>query len=125
MRNTIQDSTTIIDEVAPSGGVVSGVGYVIGNRFGVAVATVAENQRAQFRTCGIVSLPKGTGGSSAFTAGQRVWWDNTNKICVNASATGRFLIGTAAGLGLDFGSGAADANATVTVQLDGTAVVAV
>lgn len=122
---TIQDGGDFIEVIAPSGGVVSGQPYVVGNVFGVAQITAAQGERVTLRRRGIVTLPKATGGSTAFTANQRVWWHNTNRNCVNASAQGLFMIGTAAGIGLDYGTGGADGNTTLTVLLDGITVVAV
>lgn len=72
--------------------VSSGGGYLHGARFGVVLADVASNGTAALLTEGLVAVDKATG--VAFTAGQRVFWDNTN-FNVNGTTTGQYNVGIA------------------------------
>jgi predicted RecA/RadA family phage recombinase len=79
MRNYQQEGETVT-LTAPSGGVVSGVGYVIGSMFVVATSTVAETLPFEGQTDGIFVMPKAASGSGkAFTEGEAVFWNNTLK----------------------------------------------
>lgn len=68
-----------LDLVAPTGGVESGKGYLIGTLFVVAQQTVAAG--ATFVGCvmGVFALPKT--GSQAWAEGQKVYWDRANARC--------------------------------------------
>lgn len=101
--------------VAPSGGVTGGVGYVLGATFVVAAASAAVGESFAGRRVGVVRLPKATG--AAITQGQQVWWDDSAKQVRNATATGRFPIGTA-------NLAAASADTEVLVILSGMPTVA-
>jgi predicted RecA/RadA family phage recombinase len=113
MRNYVGtgDQITV---TAPAGGVTTGVGYVIGAIFCVAIATAAATRSFAARRTGIVSLPKPAG---AITEGARLWWNNTTKQVATATATGLFPIGAA-------GAAAISAAPTVEVVLDGIATIA-
>lgn len=84
----------IIDLTAPSGGVTVGLFYLIGAILVMANVTAAEGElfagvpRGLFDECA-----KATG--SAWTEGQKVYWDDTNKR-FTATATGNTLVGFAA-----------------------------
>lgn len=105
------------EQVAPAGGVVAGLGYVIGgNLFVVAEGDAAAAANFVGIKRGVVRLPKNT--TEAVSAGARVWWDNTAKTIRNASAAGRFLVGVAEAAEV---AGAAFCD----VMLDGVNVVAV
>lgn len=117
MKNLVQVGDTL-DLTAPSGGVTGGVGYVIGsNTFVVAESTVAAGLTFQGRRTGVVRLPKATGSSTAITAGNNVWWDNTAKNVRHATGTGRFPIGMAV-------AAAGDDATEVLVILTGVSTVA-
>lgn len=106
-----------VEVVAPGGGVTAGLGYVIGNGlFVVAEGTAAATVNFVGLKKGRVRLPKNT--SDALTQGNKVYWDNTAKEVRAASATGRFLIGTATKTQLA-------AETTADVELDGISVTAV
>ena len=115
MKNFIQPSI-VLDFIAPVGGVVSGVGYVVGNRFFVATTTAAAGALVPGARVGTFRLPKNA--TEAATAHQIAYWDDTAKAVRNATGAGRFIIGTINETRL-----AADTYADVT--LDGTLVVAI
>jgi predicted RecA/RadA family phage recombinase len=108
MKNFIQrgDMVTV---TAPTGGVTSGQGMLIGNLFGVAATTVAEGESVEIATVGVYELPKLV--SAVIAAGARVAWDDTAKQVV-LPGTGMMTIGIAT---LAAGNGVA----TLRVRLDG------
>lgn len=92
MKNYVQHGDTL-DLVAPSGGVVSGVAYLIGTIFAVAVVSAAEGATFAGRLTGVYTLPKATG--EAWTQGAALYWDNTNKRLTTTSS-GNTKVATAA-----------------------------
>jgi len=90
MKNYIQDGEKLT-LVAPSGGVTSGTGYVIGAIFAVAEGDAVATANFVGATEGVFSLPKATGGTGS--QGGKVWFNNSTKACLFASATGLFEIG--------------------------------
>lgn len=117
MRNGIQDGKAMTF-TAPSGGVVSGTPVLIGALLVVPVTTNAEGERFAGETEGVIQHTKV--GSQAWTEGQKIFWDNTNKRFTNASATGLFPCGVAA----EAVSNAAG-NTLGKVRLDGVTLTAV
>lgn len=103
--------------VAPTGGVVAGLGYVIGAVFAVAQHSADQTKPFEGKTDGVWKLPKDGGGSLNFTAGEKVFWDNTAKLC-KKTASGYFMIGRAI-------AAAANGDTLVYVKLDDVAVTAV
>jgi len=75
MKNFSQPGDTI-DVAAPSGGLVSGLGFFIGSLFGVAVATVAENLIGALVVEGVVEIAKLS--TDNMTLGLKVNWNDTN-----------------------------------------------
>jgi predicted RecA/RadA family phage recombinase len=110
MKNFIQRGD-MITVTAPTGGVTSGQGVLVGNLFGVAATTAAEGESVEAATVGVYELPKLA--SAVIAAGARVAWDDTAKQVVLPGA-GMVPIGIAT---LAAGNG----NATVRVRLDGIA----
>ncbi len=108
MKNYVQEGR-MITIAAPTGGVTSGDGVVIGALFGVARKTAAAGETVTIATEGVFDLPKLA--SAVITAGDKVSWDDTAKQ-VNLPGTGRYPIGTAIEAS---GNGAI----TVRVRLDG------
>ncbi len=106
MRNYIQPGMSITVP-APTGGVVSGDGVLIGNLFGVAQHDAAEGADLELLTEGVVELPKAAG--LAISVGDRLFWDPTNKE-VNTTAAGQVCVGVAV-------APAADADPTVRLKL--------
>lgn len=110
MHNFIQPGN-VLGLTAPSGGVVSGLGYQIGSLFVVATDTIAEDLEFQGQISGVIDLVKTT--SQAWTEGQLLYWDDgTSKVTSVAGAN--LLVGVAS---RDAGS----SDATGRVRLNGTA----
>ena len=79
MRNFVQEGDRLTF-TAPVGGVVSGTGYMIGGLLAVATSTGSAGLPFEAQTVGVIEMPKAAAGSGkAFTEGERVWWDDTNK----------------------------------------------
>ena len=113
MKTYIQPGDTIT-ATAPTGGLLSGQGAVIGAIFGVAAFDAAQGDPVELVTRGVFTLPKSAG---VIEEGAAVWWDDAAKTVENASDTDLFPIGICVG-------GAADDDATCAVRLDGVAVAA-
>jgi predicted RecA/RadA family phage recombinase len=110
MKNFIQTGA-MITVPAPSGGVASGQGVIVGGLFGIAATTAPEGTNVEIATTGVYDLPKAP--ATVFALGDRVAWDDTGKV-IATPAAGLFLIGiaiTAVGNGVT----------TVRVRLDGVA----
>ncbi len=75
MKNYLRDGDRI-PLTAPTGGVVAGRGYLIGDLFVVAVATAAAGVTFTAQTEGVIEHAKTAG--QALTEGAAVYWDNTN-----------------------------------------------
>lgn len=110
MKNFIQrgDSMTF---TAPTGGVVSGGAYKIGQLLVVAGSTAAAGARFAGAAVGVFELPKVS--AQAWTEGALIYWDNTAKLCTTVS-TSNLLIGCAA-------DSAANPSSTGIVRLNGNA----
>jgi predicted RecA/RadA family phage recombinase len=113
MKNFIQRGD-VITVAAPTGGVTSGQGVLVGNLFGVVAKTAAEGESVEIAMVGVYELPKLA--SAVIAAAARVAWDDTAKEVVLPS-TGMVPIGVATAAA---GNGAA----TVRVRLDGVATAA-
>ncbi len=113
MQNYIQNGH-VITVAAPTGGIASGEGLILGNIFGVAAYSAAEGDPVELATTGVYKLPKAT--AAVLTVGARVAWDNTAKN-INVPDTGRFPVGIAT-------EAAGNGITSVTVRLDGVGTVA-
>lgn len=71
----------------------SGQGAQIGSLFGVAVGDVLSGAEGQFLTEGVFSLAKTS--AQAWTEGQKLYWDNSNKR-LDSDGTVGMLVGVAA-----------------------------
>mgnify|MGYP000901228002 CR=1 FL=1 len=89
----------------------SGQGALVGAIFGVALSTVANGVAGEFSTEGVWELAKTS--AQAWTAGARVFWNTSTKVCDSDPTTGPF-IGTAV-------EAAADPSSTGIVRLNGSA----
>lgn len=78
---------------APTGGVVTGLGYQIGKLFVVACGTAAEAAEFEGQVTGVCDLVKTT--SQAWTEGQALYWDDSAKK-VTSTAGANLHIGVAA-----------------------------
>ena len=70
----------VLTLVAPSGGVVSGRGYVIGGAggrlFAIALTSADENKHFEGKVTGVFEMPKATHDTTkAFAAGETVYYD--------------------------------------------------
>jgi predicted RecA/RadA family phage recombinase len=98
MRNYIQPGHALT-LIAPYD-VVSGDGLLIGSIFGVASHDALSGAEVEAQLTGVLDLAKVA--SQAWTAGAKVYWDNTAKRATTV-ASGNTLIGVAV---LAVGSGA-------------------
>lgn len=108
MKNYVRDGDRI-PLVAPSGGVVSGNGYKIGDLFVVALFSAAQGAEFTGVADGVFALPKAATITPA--PGVKLYWDDTAKNVTTTSASNT-LIGVHAG---KVAAGAADA--TLPVRL--------
>ena len=88
MENLLLEND-MLPVVAPYA-VASGAGVLVGGIFGVAAHAAANGATVTIATEGVFTLPKATG--SAWTSGQRLFWDDTNKVVTHVS-TSNFNIG--------------------------------
>lgn len=91
--NYIQPGDTM-EYTAPAGGVTKGVGVMIGAQLVIAIDTAAAGAAFRGKAVGVWSHAKAA--SQAWTEGQAVYWDNTNKVFSNVATVGFFRAGTAA-----------------------------
>jgi len=110
MKNFVQHGKTCTF-TAPYD-VSSGDGFLVGSIFAVANADAKSGEEVEGDCEGVFDLTRETGASTNFTAGTKVYWDNTNKRTTK-TATSNTLIGAAL---LD----AAVDDATARVRLNGT-----
>lgn len=106
MKNFVQNGD-IITVPAPSGGVTSGDGVLIGSLFGVAQATAAATVPVAIKTRGVFTLPKTS--AQAWTVGALIYWDASEDECTTVD-TDNTVIGVAVAV-------AANPSATGTVLL--------
>lgn len=91
MKNFIHEGQ-MVPVPAPSGGVVSGAGVLVGSIFGVAAYTAAQGDPVELATVGVFDLPKVSG--TAFTVGAPLFWDTTPGRLTTVAADG-VLVGVA------------------------------
>lgn len=108
MNNFIQPGE-VQTFTAPSGGVVSGTVYKIGQVVCVAAADVAQTLPFEGKIRGVFTLPKAT--SQSWTEGALLYWDDSAKKFTTTSGGNR-LAGHAV-------EAADSADTTGTVYLDG------
>lgn len=111
MKNFKQDGK-VLDLTAPSGGVVAGQAYKIGQLLVVATVSAAETEIFAALTEGVVELPKTS--AQAWTEGALIYWDPSPGEATTATTAGNHLIGTAV-------AAAANPSATGLVKLLGHA----
>lgn len=92
MKNFVQPGE-MLDLTAPSGGVTSGVGVLIGAIFAVASVTAAEDEVFAGAVRGVFDLAAATHASTqGMAVGDTAYWDNSAKT-VTKTATGNQAIG--------------------------------
>lgn len=95
-KNLVKNEGRYLELTAPSGGVVSGGGYFIGDSlFVVALGDAAQGEKFIGDTEGVWELKKNSGDS--FTVGDQVFWDDSAKECIDTSGSGLKDIGVAVG----------------------------
>lgn len=92
-RNKAYQEGGILQVTAPAA-VLSGAGVQVGQIFGIAETDAALSATVNIDTEGVFDIAKATGGSNAFAAGDRVFWDNT-LFNVTPVAAGNLEIGYA------------------------------
>ena len=103
-KTYVQPGHTII-VAAPTGGVLSGDGVLIGTLFGIAQYDAVEGADIEILTEGVVEIGKAS--ALQIGVGDRLFWDATNKV-VNKTATAQICVGVAV---------AAAANPSSTVRM--------
>jgi predicted RecA/RadA family phage recombinase len=86
MKNFVQTGD-ILTLTAPYT-VTSGSGTLVGTVFGVACDDVTSGASGQYKTTGVFDLAK---AAVAFSAADRVYWDNSAKNCTNVAAGNTFI----------------------------------
>lgn len=82
------NSGDTVNQVAPAGGVTSGVPVLIGSMFGVPAATAAESAPFALRRKGAFhNAAKDT--AAAWTAGDVLYWNDTDKVFTKTAGTNR------------------------------------
>lgn len=111
MKTFVQEGDTL-EFTAPGGGVTAGTGVKIGDILVIATETAAAGAKFRGRRTGVVEHAKLS--AQAWTEGQQVNWDDTNKRFTTVT-TGNFKAGVAA-------AAAANPSATGQVLLSGVSL---
>jgi len=82
----------VVEFTAPTGGVVSGSGYIVGSLFVVATETKAQTLKFSALVEGVVDLPKVA--EEGWTENQKIYWD-TSPAGLTSVSSGNTLIGVA------------------------------
>lgn len=114
-KNFIQPGS-VLDLVAPVGGVESGQGYIIGALFVVALGDAEATEPFRGKIDGVFALDKAASVTPA--QGAVAYWDDTAKTVTGTSADGLYPIGV-------FTAAPGASDATASVRLDGVATAAV
>lgn len=110
MENYVQEGE-VLEFTAPSGGVTSGTGVLIGSILVIPTVTAAQTVKFNGLACGVVTHAKTS--AQAWTEGVKIYWDDALKVMTTTSG-GNTLVGVAA-------AAAANPSATGKVRLDGVA----
>lgn len=108
MKGYVQEGK-VLEFTAPGGGVVAGTGVKIGDILVIATTTAAAGEKFTGVRMGVVEHAKLS--AQAWTEGQQVNWDDTNKRFTTVT-TGNYRAGVA-------GAAAANPSATGIVVLHG------
>lgn len=101
----------VIALTAPSGGVVSGVAYLIGSLVVIALVTAAETVQFSALVCGVATVAKTT--SQTWSEGQKLHYVSATK-AFSTSSGGNTLCGVAT-------KAAGSGDTTGSLRLDGVA----
>lgn len=98
-------------DYTPSADVAAGDVIVQGDLIGIAKQPIKANTLGALAVAGVFDVAKASGGGVTFSAGDKVYWDDTNKLAVTTDGAGaNKLLGKAI-------AAAADADSTVRVRL--------
>jgi predicted RecA/RadA family phage recombinase len=89
-KNYIQEGDTLT--ITAPYAVASGGGLLVGSLFAVALVALSNGASGSCMTEGVFELTKNS--AEAWTVGQKIYWDNTAKVCTSTVAT-NVLIGCA------------------------------
>lgn len=92
MTQSYRQPGDLLTLVAPYARATSGLGAKVGSIFGVSTGTVDNAEEGVFSVCGVHELDKTS--AQAWSQGDPVYWDDTNKRCDNDGTVG-MLIGHA------------------------------
>ena len=112
MKTFVQPGESI-EFTAPSGGVTSGVGVLIGALVVIATVTAAAGARFNALVEGVITHAKP--GSQAWAEGVGLYWDNSTKV-FTTTASGNTFAGYAAAA---VGAGAGETTGTVLLARAG------
>ena len=107
MAKTYVQPGHTITVAAPTGGLLSGDGVLIGTLFGIAQSDAVEGGDVEILTAGVIEIGKTS--ALQIGVGDRLFWDATNKV-VNKTATAQVCVGVAV-------SAAVNPSATVRMKL--------
>jgi predicted RecA/RadA family phage recombinase len=91
MKNYTQKGDVI--SVAAPYDVAAGACAQIGGLFGVAITTALSGAAVELLREGVFTLAKTS--AQAWGIGDRIYWDNSNKVCTNVPGGGRQFVGFA------------------------------
>ncbi len=97
-------------DYTPSSAVAAGDVVVVGDLLGVAVRDIPAGTLGSLLVEGVFDWPKATGGGSAITGGDTVYWDVSEQVATGTSS-GNVKIGKAVP------AGASDSDTTVRAKL--------
>ena len=87
MKNFVQPGNTIT--LAAPAAVTSGSGLLVGAIFGIAAHDAASGEPVETVTSGVFDLNKA--GSEAWSVGDKVYWDNTDKRATKVATDNTFI----------------------------------
>lgn len=88
MANNYVSSSTVLQYVAPSGGITGGDVVQVGDIVGVAVSTVTAGETVSIATTGVYDIAK---ASVVVTHGAALYWDVDNSRVTTTATTGRMI----------------------------------
>lgn len=77
MNNFVQPGNTIPIAAAPSGGLLGGQGFQVGQLFGVVAKDADTGDPYELHTVGVFDLPKADDASEAWSTGALIYWDSS------------------------------------------------
>jgi predicted RecA/RadA family phage recombinase len=106
---------SVLEFIAPTGGVTNGVGVLVQGQVVIPLATVAQTLPFLGRVDGVWTMAKAAG--NAWAVGQNLYWDTANNNWVTAASATARRAGIAA-----VAAGSADTTGSVKLNNIGAAV---